>query len=119
MKLYTTTVYSWRRIKKLNITFLDTTVKTGNRLYSPTWPLLTKYQNGLISDTDYTDAYYPLMRASYKNNQSEWDALLENDTLALACYCKPDTFCHRLLLKDMILKIAESKGMAVQYLGEI
>lgn len=119
MKFYTTTVYSWRKIKKLDIPFLDTTVKTGNKLFAPTWPLLTKYQNGFITDEEYTKCYYELMRESYVNNKEEWGKLFEHETLAIACYCKAGAFCHRLLLKDILLAIAKSKGGDIEYLGEI
>lgn len=119
MKFYTTTVYSWRKIKKLNIAFIDTTVKSGNKLFAPTWPLLAKYKSGEIDAEEYTKVFYELMRDSYKNHPEEWDALFEHDILALACYCKAGNFCHRLLLKDILLKIAKSKGVDIEYLGEI
>ena len=119
MKLYTTPVYNWRKVKAQGIEFLDSTVKTGNKIFAPTWPLLAKYKAKMIDEDEYTECYYQLMRESYINNRMEWDKLFEFDSLAIGCYCAAGKFCHRLLLKDILISIAESRGMVIEYLGEL
>lgn len=119
MKLYTIRVQSWRRAKNLDIPFIDTTVKTGNKAFAPTWPLLSKYKSKLIDADAYTERFYELMRISYRNNPEEWDEIMSHETLAIGCYCPSGEFCHRYLLKDIFQKVAESRGIEFEYLGEL
>jgi len=119
MKLYTIRVQSWRRAKELDIEFLDTTVKSGNKLFAPNWPLLSKYKSGLIDDAQYTERFYELMRISYRDNPNEWARILSHDTLAIGCYCPSGGFCHRYLLVDIFRKVAKSHGIEFEYLGEL
>ncbi len=68
---------------------------------------------GVIHEEQYTEMYYQLMRDSYRKNQKRWQEVLEREEVILACYCTPDSFCHRYLLKDMMIKCCG------EYVGEI
>ena len=119
MKLYTIQVQRWRRAKELDIPFEDVTVKSGNKLFAPTWPLLAKYKSKLITEEEYTESFYALMRDSLRNHPDEWDRLLSHETLAIGCYCPSGEFCHRYLLRDIFQKVAEARGIPFTYLGEL
>jgi len=94
--------------KKLNLTedprYLDITVKSGDKTFVPTWKMVMGYKAGKISEEEYADLYYRLMRESYRKNRKRWDEILSLDEIILACYCRPGSFCHRYLLKDMLMK---------------
>lgn len=92
---------------------LDITIKTGNKVFAPTWDLVTNYKNGNISEEEYTKKYYQLMRKSYKENREVWEKLLTDKEVVLVCYCPENNFCHRYLLKDILVKCG------AKYLGEI
>jgi uncharacterized protein YeaO (DUF488 family) len=91
---------------------LDITVKSGDKLFAPTWNLVMGYKNGTITEEHYTEGYLALMRLSYKRNREQWQALLARDSVTLCCYCKRGDFCHRVILA----KILEKLG--AQYMGE-
>lgn len=89
----------------------DTTVKTSNGTFAPTWEMVMKHKKGKISDEEYTQLYYDLMRKSFKKHRSEWDQLLSRDRVVLVCFCRKGKFCHRLLLAEILVKLgAEYKG---------
>ena len=90
---------------------LDITVKSGNKLFAPTWDIVGKVKKGLMTEEEYTKEYYKLMRNSYKNNRSKWDELLNQNEVVLVCFCRKGSFCHRYILADMLVKLgAEYKG---------
>lgn len=66
-----------------------------------------------LTEKQYTQMYYDLMRKSYKNYRKEWDELLNREKIVLCCYCASGTFCHRLLLAQILTKLGAS------YEGEI
>lgn len=84
--------------------YLDTTVKSGDKTFAPTWEMVMGVKHGRITDEVYTQEYYDMMRASYRNNRQRWDEILSMEEVILACYCRQDSFCHRYLLKDMLVK---------------
>ena len=68
------------------------------------------HKNLRLTDEQYKDMYYKLMKQSYKNNRNEWDNLLAKESIILMCYCYPQSFCHRYLLRDILVKLgAEAK----------
>lgn len=93
--------------------YLDITVKSGDKAFAPTWKIVMSSKQGRITDEEYTRQYTELMRQSYKVNRQRWDEVLNLDEVILACYCKADSFCHRYLLKDMLVKCG------AEYVGEI
>ena len=41
---------------------LDITVKSGDRTFAPTWDMVMDYKSGKITQEEYTEMYYDLMR---------------------------------------------------------
>jgi len=92
---------------------LDITVKSGSRsrldgipgsIFAPTWELVMGYKQGSITPADYTAAYTQLMRRSFVRHRELWRRLLAQERVVLACYCPPRSFCHRLVLADILVK---------------
>lgn len=84
--------------------YLDVTVKSGNDSFAPTWDMVMSHKRGELSDDGYTDQYYRRMRQSYIDNREDWQALLEQEKVILACYCRAGCFCHRHLLAKMLVQ---------------
>lgn len=84
--------------------YLDITVKSGDKAFAPTWKMVMGSKENKISQEEYTGQYYELMQQSYRRNRERWDEILAMDEIILACYCRADSFCHRYLLKDMLVK---------------
>lgn len=93
---------------------LDITVKAGS-IFGPTWDIVGKVKKGLMTEAQYIEKYTALMRESYKKHRPVWDEILAKESITLLCYCPPRTFCHRVLLAEMLVKA--SKGNAI-YVGE-
>ena len=105
MKIYTIQMGMAKRLKLFQDSrFLDITVKSGDEAFAPTWKMVMGSKEEKISESQYTEMYYELMRESYRTNQSKWKQILAQKEIILACYCPADSFCHRYLLKDMMLK---------------
>ena len=92
---------------------LDITVKSGNELFSPSWDLVNKLKDGVITPKGYAKEYTIMMRESYANNREEWNKVLEQDRVVLQCYCKVNNFCHRFILADIF------KILGADYKGEL
>lgn len=120
MKLYTIQIARYRKAIALGVLFEDTSIKTGKSEFMPTWDMVMGHKQGTISDEQYTEMYYDLMRQRYRANRQRWLAFLRNNpTLAIGCFCTPGKFCHRLLLKDIFQKICERNNIPFEYAGEI
>jgi len=114
---------------------LDTTVKSGvglGKLLAPTWELVggikhhetagrdprwLKYTQ--ITQAQYIDGYYGLLREHYKADSAPFLELLRRETLTVCCYCKAGAFCHRHLTVDILATIATAKGLPFQRGGEL
>jgi uncharacterized protein YeaO (DUF488 family) len=92
---------------------LDITVKSGKKLFAPSWDLVNGFKNKDITQHEYNKNYTLMMRHSYKNNMDKWNKLLAQDKVVLQCYCKADQFCHRFILAE-ILEI-----LGANYKGEL
>ena len=110
-----------------NQTVLDVTIKsaTGNaQTFAPTWNMVMASKNGSLPWLDYIDQYTDLMRQRYKQHPDHFiNFLLKSKTLVLCCYC-PDTsqttrHCHRYILADIFLKVAQHHGIEAEILGEL
>ena len=93
--------------------YLDVTVKSGDGVFAPTWEMVMGSKEGRMSQKEYTDCYYVMMRDSYRWNRARWNEVLGMDEVILACYCRGGWFCHRHLLKDMLVRCGAA------YAGEI
>lgn len=92
---------------------LDITAKTGNDLFRPDFETVMAFKSGGMTESQYEMYYHNLMQESYKNFKSGWDRLLSCDWTVLVCYCRVETFCHRLLLAEYLEKCGAS------YEGEV
>ncbi len=99
-----TAQYSYRGADRI-----DTTVKSSDLLFAPSWDIVMGVKNQTITTQQYTDVYYQMMRKSYVERRSEWEAILNLDQVTLVCFCAyfkngQRVFCHRHLLADMLVK---------------
>ena len=108
LKVYTSTIWGYHGPNKLDIT-----VKSGVKIFAPTWDMVLGYKNGTITKEEYIEKYMQMMRESYKRYKRAWTTLLNGDRVVLCCYCKPGDFCHRLLLAEILEKLG------AEYCGEI
>lgn len=92
---------------------LDITVKSGDKVFAPTWDLVRNIKSGKITELQYKRYYEVLMEHSYITHKEHWKQLLNMKKVVLLCYCPANTFCHRLLLA----RILEKYG--AKYYGEI
>ena len=105
LKIYTIQIAVAKSLELIKDSrYLDITVKSGDKTFAPTWKMVMGTREGKISQEKYTRQYYDLMRQSYRQNRKRWDEILAMDEIILACYCRADSFCHRNLLKDMLMK---------------
>ena len=91
--------------------------------FAPTWELVNGIKEERIDWEEYTKGYTSLMRERYVKDKSLFLKALSYDNLVLRCYC-PNTSettkqCHRYLLVDILLKIAEKHNIKAEYMGEI
>lgn len=91
---------------------LDITVKSGNKLFAPSWEMVMGHKNGTLSDEQYISMYYDKMRKSYKNNKKKWQELLDKEQVTVVCFCGKGKFCHRLFFADILVKLG------AKYMGE-
>lgn len=133
MKLYTIQMSQWRKAQALGIPFLDTTVKSGDPTFAPSWEIVTAYKQGrslhpgLSPEESYTINYKELMRQSLRQNRSRWLEVIQMDQVAIACYCgyydqsQPAhiRFCHRHILCELLSLLCAQQGVAFEYAGEI
>lgn len=119
LEIYTTQISQWREVKRLEIELIDITAKTGNKSFSPDFNIVMQYKKGDIDEKTYTDLYTERMRYSYLNTRDDWFKLTHGSRIALGCYCKPNTFCHRYLFKDMLIKFCNKFKIPNEYFGEV
>lgn len=96
---------------------LDITVK-GNTppgtVLAPTWPMVKGYQAGTIDQWTYTVKYFSLLMHRMSSIGDGWrstfDEIVTNrSSLTLVCFCKPQTFCHRILAARMLEEMGYGK----------
>lgn len=119
MELFTIQLAQWRVAKRLAIPLIDTTVKSGESTFSPTWDLVLNIKSGKITESEYTEGYFNLMRQSYTENPTRWLEVLGMECVAVACYCPVKCFCHRLLLVEIFEKLCLRHKIPFTYSGEL
>ena len=115
MQIYTCTVYGYPG--------LDITVKSGDKVFAPTWDLVMGYKKGRISEAEYRKQYIELMRASYRKNKARWLEVLAMPEVTLCCYCpwpdgKQQPFCHRFILAELLAAVGKANNIPVELCGE-
>lgn len=119
MELYTIQMAQWRMAKARGISFLDTTVKSGEPWIAPDWNMVMDIKAKKITEEQYTKLYTDRMVASYYQHTDLWHALIKNEKLAIACYCAPGTFCHRHILVKLIQGLCLKQNTPFTYMGEL
>lgn len=120
MVVYTVQMAKWRLCKEKGIRLIDTTVKTGDPVFAPTWDIVMGVKKGSLTEAEYTEVYRDLMQHSYDTERHQWASLcLSDEPIAIACYCKSGKFCHRHLLLRYFEKICNHHHIPFVYKGEI
>jgi hypothetical protein len=130
MDLFTIQMGKRFEATKRKIRVIDTTVKTSDRLFSPTWNMVlghkekvAAHERGEIleqANQTYAQEYRRMMIDSWVRNRARWmEVINSEEPVAFACYCPKDKFCHRLLLRDMIEQICKKLNLPYQYYGEL
>lgn len=119
MQLYTLQLSRWREAKKRKIPYLNITVRNGHIAFAPSWHLVACFKAGSIDEAEYTKRYKLLMQEHQVRYQEAWEKLLSYDTVAVSCFCATGTFCHRLILKDILETLCLERGLPFSYMGEI
>jgi ribA/ribD-fused uncharacterized protein len=96
----------------------DVTVKSGDKVFAPTWKLVRRYKDSCITWPEYVRQYTDLMRGSYRNNKPHWINLLQKPSITLVCFCTDPTHCHRTLLAEMLARAGNANNISVAYHGE-
>lgn len=113
MEIWTAHV-SYKESDRVDITTRRTHVQGA--AFAPDWETMVKpYRNGTLSKEVYTEMYMERMRKSYAQNRNSWLWLVDQPMVTLVCFCKPDEFCHRVILAKEILNIHFKDA---QYMGE-
>ena len=112
------------RSKERGIEVVDITVRSGDRVFAPSWEMVRSVKNVepkqmAAAEIAYREDYRKLMLASYRENQAEWLALLNKPKIALACYCPVGKFCHRHLLVDFLKAVARKHNIPIVLHGEL
>ena len=119
-KIYTVQISVAHRLGlTTDLRYLDTTVKSGDKTFAPTWEMVMGHKKEQISDEQYTREYYTMMRGSYRRNLPRWDEVLSMDEVILACYCRADEFCHRYLLAEMLVRCGGKFEGEIQNLDDL
>ena len=117
MKLYTVQMAKAKNREG----FIDITVKSAKegRIFAPTWYMVMDLKKGKLTEEQYTQEYYDLMRRSFKTDIDKWFEILKRDKVVLGCYCKSGDFCHRILLMEIFEKLCAKLDIEFEYCGEI
>jgi hypothetical protein len=84
---------------------LDITVKGQDPLgkhFAPTWKMVMDLKEGKMSQQEYIDEYHKMMERLYLDRPEIWAELMSKEEVTLVCFCKPDKFCHRHLLRVLL-----------------
>ena len=119
MVIYTLQLAKWRVARDQGIELIDITVKSGEVAFAPTWEMVLGIKQGTLSEAEYRKQYIALMRESYHAHTASWEALMGKEAFALGCYCREGHFCHRHILKEMLLWLAHQRHLPCSDGGEI
>ena len=115
-------IYTAQIGRYTGIDAIDTTVKSATgwaKLLTPTWEIVKAVKSHAITEVEYTQRYYAMLRGSYIRYPERFLEFLESETITLMCYCRPGVFCHRhLLAKTVFPTLAKERGLDVVYMGE-
>lgn len=119
MDLWTIQMAQWRVARDLKIPLLDTTIKSGDRVFAPSWDIVEQVKEGTLSQLAYTELYTQLMRDSYRVNQLRWIEVCQMPVVAISCYCPDGDFCHRHVLAEMFKRVCQHQKITFTLKGEL
>lgn len=126
MRVFTVQMANHRLVKEQNIKLIDTTVKSGDPAFAPTWDMVKLIKDNTVDGkttvdamATYTCLYKDMMKVSQSNNPKLWMGLFHDGDIAVACYCKAGQFCHRHLLVEMLTEYAMANSLSIEPSGEI
>lgn len=119
MIIQTVQMCHWRKVRDSGLFLLDSTTKTGDKVFAPGWDIVLGIKDGSITEEQYRLAYTDRMRQSYRTNKEHWLSVLKQPSVVIGCYCKAHTFCHRYLLVEFFHAIAKQEGIECRYAGEL
>lgn len=102
---------SYRGPDRLNITALAQ--DPVGKYFAPTWDLVTRFKKHEIFEEEFESLYRGQMHLSQLERPDRWQELLSRERVILVCFCRPDRFCHRFILANIL----EKQG--AQALGEL
>jgi len=91
--------------------FINATVKSGLKMFAPTWDMVRGVQSHKLTIQQYTAKYLTMMRESFKINHTAWLELLKFEEIKIACYCPDGKFCHRHLLAECFVQFFTKQGL--------
>ena len=100
---------------------LDTTAKSATGLgthFAPEWEMVNALKDNDITWEEYATWYRAHLRWRYYEDHKPFRKVLEFDVVVLLCYCATDEYCHRRLLAEVLVKVAQSQKIEVEYAGE-
>ena len=95
---------------------LDITVKSGRgigRELAPTWELVRGFKQEKLSWEEYETAYLSMLRKVWVEKRWVFRRLFRMSRVTFVCYCRDDRFCHRRLLREVLVKIGKKYGIEV------
>jgi uncharacterized protein YeaO (DUF488 family) len=119
MRLYTIQLAQWRKAKGLVVPLLDTTVRTGDKCFAPSWDMVLGVKSGELTEDEYTKLYKRKMLDSIKTNPSRWAEVLKMESVAVACYCTNGAFCHRYILAEILQQLCRHNHIGCIMEGEL
>jgi uncharacterized protein YeaO (DUF488 family) len=119
VRLFTIQLAQWRKAKQQGIPVLDTTVRTGDKCFAPSWDMVMGVKSGELTEDEYTKLYKLKMLDSIEQNPSRWGEVLKMDSVAVACYCPKGTFCHRHITAEILQKLCLHNHIPCVMEGEV
>lgn len=92
--------------------------------FAPSAELLRDYKGGEIDWSEYKRRYLAEQREHYREEPQDFQNLLSraiNEDIVLLCYERfegSETKCHRILLYNMLQKVACQRGIVVKFRDE-
>ena len=92
--------------------------------FAPSAELLMDYKKGRMDWSEYKRRYMTEQREHYRHSPQDFESLLrraEREKIVLLCYERFEgsrTKCHRMLLIDVLKKVADSKKYKVSFVEE-
>ena len=109
LRIYTAQ-YNYSGTDKIDITAKSATYPWN--VFAPDWNMVMNYKKTGDKQV-YIEKYEDICEKAFEAFKKELtDLIFSNRIITLVCFCKPDNFCHRVLLAQWFAK----KGAL--YIGE-